>query len=225
VPQPTRESQIGRVLVLPQEPRSHLGVLPPWIEVDVHFVSHPSRGAQERIVLLVPYRGRQELEIQPPRLEIDLHVLPSSPLGSPQRFVHNVSLGRQDLEVLPSRQWVELRLLPQPPGRTQRRCVPELPQPRIQVDVQALLHPQLLLVSQGALEPLRLDLPELSLAEQILVERHLQPSAGPWWQAQLLKLRLHQVPPWQWQGAGPLLLVPRQHHGAEGRLTARESQG
>ncbi len=55
MPQPTREAQVGQLLVLPQEPRAQLGILPPRVEVDLHFVPHASRRAQERIVRLVPH--------------------------------------------------------------------------------------------------------------------------------------------------------------------------
>jgi hypothetical protein len=82
--------------------------------------------------------------------------------------MHNVSQGSQELEVLAPGKRIELLFLPQPAQWSPRRGLPELPQSRLEVDVFAQLKLELQLLSQSPLGPLRLDLQELPLAEQIL---------------------------------------------------------
>jgi hypothetical protein len=82
--------------------------------------------------------------------------------------MYDVSQGGQELEVLAPGKRIKLLLMPQPTQRSPWRSLPELPLARFEVDLCTQLKLELQLLSQSPLGPLRLDLQELPLAEQIL---------------------------------------------------------
>ena len=224
VPSTPCQPQVRQLFLLPPQPGTELGLRASRLR-QLLLLSPPPGESQVGGVYFVPPQPRPLLGVLSPRVQRELHLVPRSSLGTPKRLVRLMpSLGRQELEIQPSRIEGQLRVVPPPPRRPPCGCLPELPQPRIKVDVQAQFQPQLRLMSQPTVRSLRLDVPELPLAEQVLDERHVQPPPDSGRRAQLQELRVHQVPSWKRQGPWPLLFVPRQHHGTFRRLTARESQ-
>jgi hypothetical protein len=71
----------------------------------------------------------------------------------------------------------------------------DLPCNRLLMEVQAPKLERLRFVSQSSIQPLRVLVLVVPLAEQVVVERNLQPPQDPWWRAHLQELRVLELPP------------------------------
>lgn len=123
-----------------------------------------------------------------------MHLVSLAPRQAQHRFMHLMSQDRVELG-LPSPGLIrDVHVVPQASERPPRRCLRHLSH-RLDVALQAPQLEVVQLMPQRAVEPLRQFVRLVPFAEQVLVERDVQPPPDPRRRTQLQELLLCELSP------------------------------
>ena len=210
-----------------QAPRRRMHHVPPHGQelgiqaperADLHELSQPPRRTPGRIVHDVsPHRWI--VGVSPPE-RFQLHPVPQPPVRSQAWVLHQLPPRRPLMGVPTPGSVRSVYELPQPPVRSPFRILLGMPPRRPLMGVPTHQRKQVLVVPQGALEPLRQLVQFVPLAKQVVVEGKLLSPTHSRWRTLVQELLLHEMPSERVLFA--LLQLPRQHYRSRRRLGANQ---